>query len=451
MQDHPERSSAAAQAALSSASAGFLHPFWGEIQATWRRFPQDCGFQGAAAGEGLTKKAFLGRNGRTKSRDLMTLLGISGWARLLTVMLLFAVSAQASAAAQGDPAYLAEYKAYSAAIDAGDREAAVRHSYAAWQDAEEALGDHELTGILAFNYGQLVIFTDAKNARSALKRAKKLAEAGAVDLPSADLELFHAYVEFAANKQRNFQAGNLHSALLDIEETGIVNADIAVMWLHLAASYFKKEQYPDALDTATKSEHAFEASAPENHSQRANAIIIAGASKLIPFPRKLDDVIAAHEDFSRAVRLFPPQKDFESFDPVLAQAHGWFAAADAAIGSMGEDHKETVPRGKGPTPPMFEQSPAPSAGCGSQWDERLPPKYPSAANRRGYIGAVIAVYDLGDDLSVHNPRILVEVPVETFSKTVLKSMEKWTLKTPPADHPACRDNRTTQFTFVLTE
>jgi len=58
------------------------------------------------------------------------------------------------------PTHITEYKAYMAALDSDDRNAAARHRKAAWDAVEEAHGDHQLTAILAFNYAQLVFMSD---------------------------------------------------------------------------------------------------------------------------------------------------------------------------------------------------------------------------------------------------------------------------------------------------
>ncbi len=348
--------------------------------------------------------------------------------------------------AQEEPRYLSEYKAYTQATEDGDSEAAKRHGYAAWQVAEEMLGDNKLTGILAFNYGQLVIFSNTEAALTALRRAKELQDAGLVELPSNDLTLFLAYAEFESNRRRWRQANKLRDALEAAEQAEVVTVEIATMWLHLASSDFESKRYKDAIASASKAEQAYKLSSPDSIQPRANAIVIAGASKLIPFPRKLEDVVSAHTDFGRAIRLFSPQKDFESFDPIFAQALGWWAASDAAIATLGKDHGEVIEAPSSPVPPAFEIAADAPEDCGAEWEVRKPPKYPRTAS----IGAVIAVFDLGDDIYVHNPRILSEVPVETFSKDVLRSMKKWKLKSPTVDHPNCRKNLVTQFTFVIS-
>jgi hypothetical protein len=367
-----------------------------------------------------------------------------------------AVTIMGAARAQDDPAYLAEYKAYNQAMSAGDREAAERHGLAAWQAAEEALGDNQLTGILAFNYGQLVIFTDPKAARTALRRAKKLQNDGVVELPETDLNLFLAYAEFAAASKRKYRADDLREALIAIEDNGApVNEDIATMWLHLASSDFASKRYHDATESASKAERAYKASAPNNYRQRANAILIIGAVILDPLPRTVESVQAAHNEFVRAWELFPPQKDLDSFDSVFAQTIAWDFAAGAALTTLGEDHypdhnNEGWEGHRGYFQPIFQEEVITNKECSITWDH-APLEYPYQAQSKRYIGAVIIGYNIGDDDVIHDARVLSEVPLKTFSSTVLKSMKLWRPKGPIPDEPACRKNRMAYFSFVLPE
>ncbi|NOX94076.1 MAG: hypothetical protein GXP04_02965 [Alphaproteobacteria bacterium] len=355
-----------------------------------------------------------------------------------------------------DPAYLEAYKAYTQAMNDGDREAAERHGFAAWQAADEALGDNQLTGILAFNYGQLVIFTNSKAALPALRRANKLHQKGIASLPEADLKLFLAYAEFAVASKRKYRADDLREALIAIEDNGApVNEDIATMWLHLASSDFVSKRYHDASECASKAERAYEISAPDNYRQRANAILINGAVKLDPFPRTVENVQAAHNEFMRAWELFPPQKDLDTFDGVFAQTIGWNFAADAALTTLGEDtypdHKNGDKEGHNTySKPIFQKRIKTTVECNIAWD-RVPLKYPYRAQGSDYTGAVIIGYNIGGDELVHDARVLSDGPLKVFSDAALKSMASWRLVNPIPDDPACRENRITYFSFMRSE
>lgn len=88
---------------------------------------------------------------------------------IVCVLAAGALATGATAAAQ-DEKYLTEYRAFRAALDAGDRARAKVHAESAWQAAEAALGDDPQTATLAYNYSRRVLFDDADRARHALRR-----------------------------------------------------------------------------------------------------------------------------------------------------------------------------------------------------------------------------------------------------------------------------------------
>ncbi len=360
------------------------------------------------------------------------------------------VLAPGLAPAADDPEYLAEYKLYNQALDDGDAEAAARHGRAAWQAAETALGDHRLTAILAYNYGKLVLFSDANAALPALERAKELLDAGVAELPAGELGVYFAYAQFVVSGDGRRRKNRLRQALMDFGEAGYADPNVASMWLHVATNDVNDKQYDRAKESAKFAEAAISVSRPNESRLLAQAILLSGIARLVPFPREISDVRAAHEDFTRAEQLFPLQKNLETFDKVLAKILVWHAAARAALHSEGEtafpEGEESLPAASRPFAFYFEEA-KPQYECGYEWDKRVPPRFPFRAELQGHIGAVLIGYRLGDDIFVHDARILAETSSDPFGKTALKSMENWRLKAPPPDDPACRENRITQFTF----
>ncbi len=352
------------------------------------------------------------------------------------------------------PDYMAEYKLHSEALANGDRAAAIEHGKAAWEAAEAALGDHKLTATLAFNYGRLIALSDPATARAPLRRAQELLDAGIGELPQSEVRAYLAYAEYIAGKTRSRAAKELREALLALEaEFGEPTATDVVMWLDLAKGELKKKRYSGAVEAAEKAEAAIAILWPDNIDKMGEALLLQGIATLVSFPRTIEDVLAATGLFGRVILLYPPQKNFETFDIILAKAIAWDAAAGAAFRSHSkkpEDQSKYDAAGAEPRY-YFEYSPNLPDDCGVEWEKRIPPKYPNTPLYRGYIGAVMVVYDLGDDLVVHNPRILAEVPANAFSKKVRNNIRSWRLKAPSVDHPACRTNRMAQFSFVIEE
>lgn len=370
--------------------------------------------------------------------------------RSIATALLMLLGTASDAAAQGTPQYLIEYRAYDEAVAAGDSAAAIRHGRAAWQAAEQTLGDHRLTAILAYNYGKFVIFSDSRSADAALQRVTALLEAGIADLAADELGLYAGYARFVAGGANRRDGDRLRKRLTAVGPDGAgINPDLAPMWLRLAAHDATEKRYRKALDSATMAETAIRKTAPDANRALAEAIAIRGLALLVPFPRKVDDVLAAHKEFDRALGLFELQENIDNVDPLFAQLIAWNAAAGSALSTLDEKAYEDSPW---PNPHIFRHQGDPSIECPSLEWERQAPAYPRDALREGYIGATLIGYRVGEDLRVHDARILAEVPQAAFGEVALESVRNWYLKERPPDlHPACLENMTTVIRFAIDD
>ncbi len=372
------------------------------------------------------------------------------WGMAATICVTFAAPAYGQS---GD--YREEYKRYNEAMQSGDLEAAAAHGRAAWQAAEAELGDDGLTGILAYNYGQFVLFSDSEEALAALKRAETLRAAGIADLPADELRLYIAYSEFVVSGEKWREGNALRDALLDLGALGFPpSEDTARMWLQLATSDLAKRDYDEALAAAINAEAEFHAVTPENYRSIASSILVIGISKIAPFPRGISEIEAAHNDFIRARMLFSPQEDIASFDEVLAHVAAWGFTAGAARISMGYDdypgHEgKTEEEFHGLLPALLQSGDDKQENCGIEWEKRRSPRYPVVAGMKGYIGAVMVGFDLNDDGSVYNERIIAEVPEDAFGDAVLRPMKSWKAKTPLNPRENCRADFITTVTFTL--
>lgn len=374
----------------------------------------------------------------------------------VTCILAAAIVAVAEPAASADAQEpLAHYRAYEKALDAGDLASAAREARAAWEAAEQELGDHRVSAVLAYNYGTLVAFEEPVSARDALLRAHQLQEEGLAELEEAELRLYLAFTEFAVSGYERREANRLRKALEAVEEqeSGPV-ADRSAMWLRLASQDVADGQYRKALKSAAAAEAAVRSEVPDDYRSLAHTILIGGVARLVPAPRNEKTVQAAHNEFVRAQRLFPPQSDLDNFDPLLAQVLAWDAAADAALVTLGRDnyrdHQGARQKESPPVPETFAYQQESGIDCQPvEWAEREPPRFPSRELRRGSIGAVFVGYRLGDDLRVRDARVLAEVPVEAFGDAALSAMSDWRASELPAGGPECYRNLLTQFTFAL--
>ena len=391
----------------------------------------------------------------------------SPFGRLFAGMFAAALIASATAAAQQPggvleptpvggaqspaPRHLAEMLRYETALESGDRKTAELHAYAAWRAAEAELGDHRLTSILAFNYGREVAMSDPALAIGPLQRAQTLVDAGYAGPPEVLVALYLHYVEGAAIQPTERDVDPLRDALVAAESIeGFNHEDAARMWLTVAQTDLAEARYEAAVDAAGKAETAFVIFASDDTAGLAKTLLTRGVASILRKNRTLNDALAAREYFDNGRRLFPPQQSVERFDATLAELIGWKTAADALVRTLGDDAVR-LSGGKSDEPPLFENGLDAPEDCGVTWAKRAPPKFPESAMEKEEFGAVVAVFDLADDGSVHNPRILAAAPSDAFNEAVLKAMRGWRLEAPTVNHPACRMNMTTQFSFVLEE
>jgi hypothetical protein len=374
----------------------------------------------------------------------------------LLILIPFILAGETASSADNEQ-HLIEYRAFREALAAGNGEAARSHAQAAWQAAETGLGDHRDTALLAYNYGRLIVFYDTVNSLVPLRRVNELQASGTADVSAVELRMYLDYAGFATGGFKQRQAKQLRKSLEAFEEDrGASSPDAASIWLRLAAADIAAQQYRNALKSATRAEAAIVSALPDQPRELAEAILIAGIARLVPHPRTIDDVQTAHNEFGRAHRLFPPQKDIETFDLLLAQILAWDGAATAALKSLGE---QDYPRPEddaigesGPLPKMFEYQLDESMDCAKvKWLERRSPQFPRSALLSGSIGAVIVGFRLGDDLTVRDARVLAEVPSARFGESALRTMAQWRAKELPGDGPACHENLVMRFTFSRAE
>ncbi len=369
--------------------------------------------------------------------------------------------------------YVDEYKAYMQALESGDSEAAVTHGYAAWRKAEEALGDNNLTAVLAYNYGQLVLFSDNAGALAALERADELRASGVADLPQIDLDLYLAFARLNRDNNNRKSRNALRDALDAYTASGGADTeDTSRMWLALANAEMLAKRYSDAFETAKRAEQAILSATPDDYPRRADAMTTQGIS-LVANPKTVaQDLLAANQIFVRASGLFPVQTSVRNFDPKLAVILAWNGAAAAKFRTVSafqqdapETHKGSHVKLAEPHESEFadpEQFHAfdlavyikremPEGGCGAGEMIRTPPRYPDYALRKGFVGTAVVGYDLDAYGGVINPVVLAEAPVAAeFSRLALEAMANWRMTEKPINQPGCLKDLITYFSFQIT-
>jgi hypothetical protein len=376
-----------------------------------------------------------------------------------------AVCVIAAAPALAD--YKSEYKAYMAAINSGDAGAALNHGEAAWRQAEAEIGDNATTAILAYNYAVLAADVYPAKGVEAFNRAIELAEtpafAGAIPLQEALMR--RAETRVRAEPDNDAFAKDLEALLsaADAGDATMIEAQ-AMGWRSLAAIRISEKK----LDRARKAADVSVAlsaklDSPDPRLQR-EALFLAGLARIAGDMRTEQDVAEAIALFDRSALLFPPQRDIDHFDPLLAQAIAWRQSVKALAESYGgtptiklgsrlpdgEDLKAAYERADAKSAleeEFFWETPHPEiCRTADIWSERKPPSYPTRALRKGGIGAILVGYDV-DGTGVSRTVVLADFTEAGFGAAAVASMKDWRLK--PGLDPACWKNLTTIFMFVL--
>ena len=341
--------------------------------------------------------------------------------------------------------YVKHFQSYQAAQAAGDTAKAIIAAKAAWDAAETELGDHELTGILAYNYGSSLLATDPKSSKKSLKRAKKLHEKGVAKLPINNIKGYLAYVDYV-EKPGQDTAVKLREALSFSLDNGIAELTDAFMWLNMASLEAKQLRFWNAEPAAHTVVQSIESRGLEEESRPAlnNMLIIRAATGLSGRDKSSNRVTWAIDDLDRVLESLGNQKDVKSLDPVFVQALAWKAVGLKMLEDQGaslEDF-EGLSLSPGKTKP----------NCEIVWSEqkeakfRASPAYPQGLYP-GYAGAALISYNISNSGKIENARLITQVPNSELGSTALRAFKKWKIATPPNNTPECRKNQIASFVY----
>ena len=357
---------------------------------------------------------------------------------ILSALALIMASAGA-AHAQTPPEVLKPFKEFRAAFDAGDHTRAEAAALTAWQEAEERLGDHKLTGRLASNYGLMWRHTEAtKQHRDALERARDLAvlEDQGAERTYLERGVSHAYVLKALGKPRSEYREAL--ALAEYAEAnGLEDSTFYGETLTMIAGYFASKGNDDkSADYAQRAMAVFE-SASDNIATAANleAALYTG--------------YAAENEENHLDAALSYQQVMEATDGL---EYGRFPLVDTALGRWIYMRSALRQQGK------LEE--AEQAGLCQCWPydkprkesvepiERFPPDMPRFAQQSGY---VVFNFDLDDTGTPTNISTITAWP-DYYEEPAQKALEQWRYtEKAPGESDADRSDLVTTISFRLTD
>ena len=347
------------------------------------------------------------------------------------------------AQAKTPPEVLKPYKEYRAALKAKDVPSALKHGYAAWQKAEELMGDAKITGDLAQNYG-LIKNTDndkktRKQQEAALKRAWLLTSDYGEDASGVYLERGVNLMNLYQITGNNVKAYNVAKKLSKYAEKNNLTTTTfyGEALTQQAGFYASKAKHEKAENVAKKALDAF--------SKKTDDVVSP-----IPILANLYEGYGLEGQNKSMEAALSYQKVMETLDgiqpdehPLAAKALGRWSHMRAVLGSEGRLEEA---ENKGLCKCWPYDKPRNEA---LKPLKRVPPKMP----RKAYVsGFSIVQFDVDDTGATTNPEILVSWPKDLYEKSSLRSLAEWEYTPRTAEETdADRQGLVSTIRYVLTD
>ena len=131
---------------------------------------------------------------------------------VLTLISFVLGGASLAQAAEGRK-HIEAYAEYNKALEAGDYSGAVQSAERAWRLAEEEIGDHQTTAILAYNYASLIYWRYTAAALEPLERAVEISGENTQIFGEEPATLMLLVVKARHKKAKPIDVENLEAAL----------------------------------------------------------------------------------------------------------------------------------------------------------------------------------------------------------------------------------------------
>ena len=352
---------------------------------------------------------------------------------------LMTFSAVPEATAKTPPEVLTPYKAYRAALKAGDDKLASKKAYEAWQAAETVLGDNTTTADLAQNFADLGFKTgNEKKVRKAYLRAIELSSLYEENGVSRRLEREVRYGEYMLKMdRRSGLTKRLKNAAEFAESNGYENSTfLGEIYTMLAQLNIDGARHKTTEKYAEKALAIFESTDDDLVTYHPYlARLYSGYGK-----EGQDDLIPAAMEY---------QEVMTNVENKLPKNHPFVSRA---LGRWLNMRHRIVREG------LLEEAEA--AGMCECWPydkkrnesiqpiKRVPPVMPRNAWQSGFS---LVEFDLDDVGNVINPRLLESWPEEVFDKSSIKAVKQWKYTPRAAEEvDGDRTDIVTTIRYVLT-
>lgn len=317
--------------------------------------------------------------------------------------------------AQTDPDVLKAYKEYSGLLKGEDKAATAKAALKAWELAEEKMGDSKTTGNLAINYGDAasLLRKGHKKAGQAYERAIELSHLQPDDEQAIHVvELYYKLANFQIRRGDRTKARK--TAKIGAEyalENGLETSTfLGELYTIIASTYVSGAKNREIAEFSEKALDVFENSDDGIVSaQPLLARLYSGYAK-----EGEKEILGAALEY---------QDVMENVEGILPRDHPFMMKALGRWSSMRErlsrDGRLDEAEEKGLCQCWPYDKPRNEA---IKPVKRVPPIMPARAFQSGFS---IVEFDLKDDGSTDNIRVLESWPPDIFEKSSEKSIKKW--------------------------
>lgn len=311
---------------------------------------------------------------------------------------------------------LEPYKAYRTALADQDAKAALKYSKAAWDAAEEHLGDHKTTGDLAQNYADLKSGEGVlKSQIKAMERAMNLSSFYVDEADEMYLQRGVKLLQAHMTNGSSAKVSKISNKLIDFSKEN--NLDRSVFYAEVltlkAGSIVKSRNGKKMVKLTNEALDVF-----ENPSETYESAYPIFAHLYNGFGNEYEENILEAALSYQKVMDYVGKLDYETH-PIVGRALGRWSHMRARLQKAEE----------------FEEAKA--AGLCDCWPydiernesvkpiKRVPPRFPSRALRTSVSGFTIVQFDLDDAGNTINQKKIVSWPPGLYEEAALNSLKNW--------------------------
>lgn len=374
------------------------------------------------------------------------------FARYLVVALAVAFAAPQASAQQNS--VIEHYRAYVAALERGDEQAAAHAAQAAYDASYARDGDGGRTGVLALNLAAISMLAgEFETARSAGQRALSLAQSGAVgvDANYAEVIIARANLALVSDGPEGAAAAERLDALLNAPtRSTLPDADLYLAATQLGAWGFVHNNW-EIAQRAWAVAGAHPAGSPfgetfglgRARTYEGIAIVLAELQDRRRSRIDEDAATNAHELLSEATRILAPASQIES--PTLeltvaqqayAEARAWMLALRSKMQADGRPLPTLPQEAQGDADGLSELGPVDITRprCMMRVVARPEPRYPDL----GQVAAVVLFYRVNAEGEIIAYQVAARAGSEEFAEAIERVAGRWRVERMEDSAPNCR-------------